>query len=35
MAEYYRIIDWDKFRKDAHPLLKEWFRKELIVSDFN
>lgn len=29
MEEYYSILNWDKFIETAHPLLKEWYKKEL------
>ncbi|MEM4326008.1 MAG: class I SAM-dependent methyltransferase [Candidatus Pacearchaeota archaeon] len=29
MKEYYSILNWDKFIETAHPLLKEWYQKEL------
>ena len=29
MVEYYSILNWDKFIKNSHPLLKDWYEKEL------
>ncbi len=29
MKEHYSILNWNKFVKNSHPLLKEWYKKEL------